>query len=226
MCFLSALISSPETWISSLNFTRCLSARSHGWLFIYCSGFCLLFSPCNVCLCGRWRPHVLLPDKISPKLSQGWSSSEACIASGLHCTLLYRCVWIEYFQLTAVLFVYLVAPGPWQAYDKSDLRSRHQTLFFLSVTPVHTSQPLPLIRCQAWLQNQPGKSENKNLKCIFPFFLHLSLDFSLTASSISFERILKCQIKLSQVLCSQSQGLVQFFYGVWIHAVGLIHVSI
>lgn len=67
--------------------------------------------------------------------------------------------------------------------------------------------PLPPIRYQA-------KPENKNLKCVFPF---LSLDLSLSASSISFERNLKCQS------CVHKHS--RFFYGVWIHAVGLFHVS-
>lgn len=168
-------------------FTRALSASS--------------FHPVMSCLCGRrrWRPHVPLPDKISPKLVKFRGS---CSQRSPRYTL-YCCV-CAFVTSNSRLLCFFVSPGPGQAYGKnlkkSDLRSDFKRICFPSVTPAHTSEPLPLIRCQTRLQSRPGKSENKNLKSIPVRFLLSFSVYALTShllpSSISFERILKCQIKL------------------------------
>lgn len=104
------LISKPE-------FHSVYQLSHIGWWFIYKSALRLLFSPCNICLCGRqrWRPHVPLPDKISPKLVEfRGSCSQRSPQYSLYC-----CVCIGDIHLTAALFLYLVSRGPGLAYGKN-----------------------------------------------------------------------------------------------------------
>ncbi len=162
-----SLVSSLETWFPSLNL--CLSAESHEWLFIYKSALSLLFTPCNICLCGRrrWRTRVLLPDKIMPKLAEFRGSCSQ--RSPLH-----RCVCFEDFQLKASLFLYLV--------------SRHAALGLPTVKTwksliwgqISNAFALSLTRCQTRLQSCPGKSENKKPKEPFPLSFSI---YALTSRS-------------------------------------------
>lgn len=96
------------------------------------------------------------------------------------------------FQLTAALFLCLVSPGPGQAWGKSNLRSDIKHVFFLSANAVHTSNATAANQVSGPTAKLAKKVREQKPKVCFSF---LSLDFSLSASSISFERILKCQIK-------------------------------
>lgn len=126
------------------------------------------------------------------------------------------------FQLTAALFLCLVSPGPGQAWGKSNLRSDIKHVFFLSANAVHTSNATAANQVSGPTAKLARKvREQKPKVCFslsFPWLLALRLQHFLWAH-------LKVSDKVS-ALCSQAQGLLQFFYGGWIGAVGLFHVSI
>ncbi len=162
MYFLSSL----ETWFPSLSFSVYRRSHMSGCLFTRALSASSLHPAVSVCV-GDGDGELVFCYLI--KSCQSSPSSEARVASALHCTATYALKTSN----SQLLCFSTSSRGPGLAYTKNlkkpDLRSDFKRVWFLSLT-----------RCQTRLQSCPGKSENKKPKEPFPLSFSI---YALTSRS-------------------------------------------